>query len=62
MFRHYQICKKKIKKNIRRHKNAAGEFYMLKITRILKRFLRSIIDFIFLNIFFTTFDDGKYNV
>ena len=37
---------------------------LLKITRILKRFLRSIIDFYFLknDVFFTTCNDGKYKV
>ena len=34
---------------------------LLKITRILKRFLRSVIDFYFLknNFFFTIYNDGK---
>ena len=49
--------KSKNQKIIRRHKDAASQFYhdlyntyttFLKITRILKCFLRTIIDFIFL--------------
>ena len=52
-----QKKKSKNQKIIRRHKDAASQFYhnlyntyttFLKITRILKCFLRTIIDFTFL--------------
>ena len=65
------MCKKKLQKIIRRHKNAASLMIyiihkisvLLKIARNLKRFLKSIIEFIkrkkTINLF-TTYKDGKF--
>ena len=67
------MCKKKLQKIIRRHKNAASLMIyiihkisvLLKIARNLKRFLKSIIEFIkrkkTINLF-TTYNDEKFKV